>query len=362
MIFYKMNFENTLEYARELDEKDSLKDFRNRFLIPKREGREQIYFLGNSLGLQPKSTLQYIQTVLAEWEHYGMQGFFMGDAPWYHYHDSLTKLLSKIVGALPHEVVVMNQLTVNLHLMMVSFYKPSGKRNKIICEAKAFPSDQYMMESFVKHYSLNPDEIIIEISPRSEEHLIRHEDILTAIEKNKNELALVLWGGINYYSGQLFDIKSITAAAHAVGATAGIDLAHATGNVPLQLHDWDVDFACWCSYKYLNSGPGAIGGCFIHERFHQDESLQRLAGWWGYDKVTRFKMDKGFKPIHSAEGWQLSTPSILLYVSHKASLDIFEEAGMELLIEKGRLLNNYTMFIIDEINSSTNKKLIEVLT
>jgi kynureninase len=256
----------------------------------------------------------------------------------------------------------MNQLTVNLHLMMISFYQPKGKRNKILCEAKAFPSDQYMFETHIRNHGLDPDEIIIEVKPRDGEHLIRTEDILTAIDKNKDELALVLFSGVNYYTGQVFDITAITKAAHDADAIAGFDLAHAAGNISLQLHDWDVDFACWCSYKYLNSGPGAVGGVYIHERFHNDKNIQRFAGWWGYDKETRFKMEKGFKPIPTAEGWQLSTPSLLLYATHKAALDIFEETGCEKLHAKRKLLNNYLWFILDEIVKSSSSKTVEFIT
>jgi kynureninase len=291
-----------------------------------------------------------------------VEGFFMGSSPWLQYHDQLIEPLATIVGAKPSEVVVMNQLTVNLHLMMVSFYRPVGKRKKIICEAKAFPSDQYMFESHLKHYGFNPDETLIEVSPRNGEHSIRTEDILAAIDQHKDELALVFWGGLNYYSGQVFDMKAITEAAQNAGAKVGFDLAHAAGNISLELHDWNVDFACWCSYKYLNSGPGAVGGVYIHERYHHDPSITRYAGWWGYQKETRFRMEKGFKPMQSAEGWQLSTPSLLLYASHKASLEIFMEAEMERLHAKRKLLNNYLWFILDDVNDRSSKKIMEFIT
>ena len=284
-----------------------------------------------------------------------MEGFFLGDKPWYHYHDLIAKPLANIVGAKPSEVVAMNQLTVNLHLMMASFYVPSGKRKKILCEVKAFPSDQYMLESFCKFIGEDPDEIIIEVSPRQDEHLTRHEDILQKIAEHKDELALVFWSGVNYYTGQVFDIESITKAAHSAGVVAGFDLAHAAGNIELKLHEWNVDFACWCSYKYLNSGPGGIGNAFINERYHNDPSVKRLAGWWGYEKDTRFKMEKGFKPIQSAEGWQLSTPSIILYAAHKSALEMFEEAGMEKLRTKARLMSAFLFFLLDGLD-------IEILT
>jgi kynureninase len=357
-----MQLENSLVFAKQLDADDELSRFRNKFIIPKRNGREQIYFLGNSLGLQPESTSRYIQQVLDQWASHGVESFFQGDNPWMNHHKELVKVLSKIVGAPPHELVVMNQLTVNLHLMMVSFYQPVGKRNKILCEAKAFPSDQYMIETHLKHLGLDPHTTIIEVSPRSGEHTIRTEDILETIAVHKDELALVLIGGVNYYTGQLFDMKAITAATHSAGAVAGYDLAHAAGNVPLSLHDWDVDFACWCSYKYLNSGPGAVSGVYIHERFHANPTLQRFGGWWGYDEETRFQMQKGFKPIRSAEGWQLSTPSMILFACHKAALDIFEEAGIDRLFKKGQALTEYLMFILNQVNNDADGKVIEILT
>lgn len=357
-----MNFQNTQSFARELDSQDELKAFRNEFITPVIDGRRQIYFLGNSLGLQPVRTQGYLQQVLNKWANYGVEGFFMGEQPWLQYHDQLVQPLSQIVGALPHEVVVMNQLTVNLHLLLVSFYQPNGARNKIICEAKAFPSDQYMLETHVKYHGFNPADVMVEVAPRAGEHTIRQEDILQAIHQHKNELALVLWGGLNYYTGQVFDMEAITKAAQQVGAKVGFDLAHAAGNIPLQLHNWNVDFAAWCSYKYLNSGPGGIGGAYIHERYHNNENLPRFAGWWGYDKSTRFLMQKGFNPTRSAEGWQLSTPSPLLYAAHKASLEIFAEAGMERIQKKRKLLNNWLWFLLQEMNSRQPEPVIEFIT
>ncbi len=354
--------ENSLSFAKQLDEKDPLKDFREKFIIPEQKGKQKIYFLGNSLGLQPKTTKEELNKVLEQWSRYGVEGFFEGDNPWMDYHDKLTGPLSKIVGALPHEVVVMNQLSVNLHLMMKSFYRPVGKRNKIICEVKAFPSDQYMFETQVRDHGFNPDEIIIEVKPREGEYTLRTEDIVSTIQRHNDSAAIVLFSGINYYTGQAFDIKKITETAHAVGAKCGFDLAHAAGNIPLQLHNWNVDFACWCSYKYLNSGPGAVGGVFIHEKYHQDISIPRYAGWWGYDKTTRFKMEKGFKPVLTAEGWQLSTPSMLLYASHKAALDIFEEAEVEKLEAKRKLLNAYLWFLLNEVNNHAPAKIIKIIT
>lgn len=344
-------FKNTLSYAQDLDANDPLKSFRQQFIIPFHEGKEQAYFLGNSLGLQPKNTKTEILKILDQWGAYGVEAFFMGDNPWLHYHEQLTKPLSVIVGALPEEIAVMNQLTVNLHLMLASFYQPKGKRKKILCEAKAFPSDQYMLETQAKHHGFDPEEIIVEVTPRPGEHKIHTEDILTAINQHKSELALILFSGLNYYSGQVFDMKTITEAGQNIGAKVGFDLAHAAGNIELKLHDWNIDFACWCNYKYLNSGPGAIGGIYIHERYHRDHTIPRLAGWWGHDKATRFNMEKGFKPIPTAEGWQLSTPPLILYASHKAALDVIQSAGWYTILEKSRSLNDYLWHIIDEVQN-----------
>ena len=357
-----MNFENTLEFANGLDQSKALKKFRNEFLIPPHNGNEAIYFLGNSLGLQPKRTNEYIQQVLQQWEDFGVEGFFEGEQPWINYYKQFIPVLSALVGALPHEVVVMNQLTVNLHLMLVSFYQPDGKRNKILCESKAFPSDQYVLDTHVKQRGLDPQDVIIEVQPGNGEVLIKDEDILSAIQQYKDELALVLFGGVNYYTGQVFDMQSITKAAHAVGAKTGFDLAHAAGNIPLQLHKWDVDFACWCSYKYLNSGPGAVAGCFIHERYHNYSSLNRFAGWWGNKKETQFLMQKNFEPELSAAGWQLSTPSPILFAAHKASLDIFEDAGIANVFEKNRQLNSYLWFVLNTIRKEVNEDAIKILT
>jgi kynureninase len=357
-----MQFQNTQAFAQQLDAVDPLNSFREQFLFPQHNGKDAIYFLGNSLGLQPRQTAATIAEVMQQWQQLGVESFFKGDKPWLQYHDKLAVPLSTIVGALPSEIVVMNSLTVNLHLMLVSFYQPHGKRTKIICESKAFPSDQYTLETHVKQRGLNPEEVIVEVAPRQGEVNIHHEDIIAAIETHKEELALVFWGGLNYYTGQVFDMQAITAAAHRAGAKVGFDLAHAAGNIQLQLHDWDVDFACWCSYKYLNSGPGAIGGVFVHERFHTDKDIQRFAGWWGYNKATRFKMQPGFDPIPSAEGWQLSTPAILLYAAHYASLQLFDQAGMSSLYQKGQQLSDYLLFLLQEINKEVKAPLIQVLT
>jgi kynureninase len=357
-----MNFENNQAFAKTLDEQDELKHFRSKFFIPQHEGKDTVYFTGNSLGLQPKHTATYIQQELNDWAQFGVEGHFHAKNPWLSYHEMFPALLSKIVGSKEEEIVVMNQLTVNLHLLMVSFYQPTKQRYKIICEAKAFPSDQYALESQVKFHGYTYEDAVIEVTPRDGEHTIRLEDILATIEANKNSVSLVLFGGVNYYTGQLFNMQAITQAANTAGAICGFDLAHAAGNVSLQLHDWNVDFACWCSYKYLNSGPGGVSGVFIHEKHIANERLPRFAGWWGYTKATRFKMDKGFAPIPTAEGWQLSNAPVLSMAAHKASLDVFAEASFEKLVAKGKLLSEYLLFIIDEINATQNTVTIEVIT
>ncbi len=357
-----MSFENNLDFAKQLDEKDELKSFRSKFFIPQHEGKDTVYFTGNSLGLQPKSTLAYIQQELNDWAQFGVEGHFHAKNPWLSYHEIFPKLLAPIVGAMEDELVVMNQLTINLHLLMVSFYQPTKERYKIICEAKAFPSDQYALESQVKFHGLNYADAVIEVAPREGEYTIRLEDILSTIEQHKDSVALVLFGGVNYYTGQVFDMPTIVKATHAVGALCGFDLAHAAGNVELKLHDWNVDFACWCSYKYMNSGPGGVSGVFIHQKHITNEALQRFAGWWGYKKSTRFKMDKGFEPIPTAEGWQLSNAPVLSMAAHKASLDIFEEAGFDKLIQKSKLLAAYLQFILNNINQQQSEKVIEIIT
>ena len=357
-----MTFENNLAFANQLDEQDSLNQFREQFYIPIINGNECIYFTGNSLGLQPKTTQDYVVNELEDWANFGVEGHFHATNPWFSYHEIFPQQVAKIVGALPEEVVVMNQLTVNLHLLMTTFYRPTKERFKIICEAKAFPSDQYAFESQVKLHGVNPDEAIIEVKPREGEYSIRTEDIIATIEKHSNSIALVLFSGVNYYTGQVFDMPSITKAAHNIGAYCGFDLAHAAGNIELHLHDWDVDFACWCSYKYLNSGPGGVAGAYIHQKHFTNKSLQRLAGWWGQNKTNRFKMEKGFDPIETAEGWQLSNAPILSMAAHKASLDIFEDAGIENLVAKGKQLSDYLFFIIEELNSTLTKKAIEIIT
>ncbi|RYY69377.1 MAG: kynureninase, partial [Chitinophagaceae bacterium] len=357
-----MEFKNTIDYARYLDERDSLRSFRDKFYIPLLNGKEAIYFTGNSLGLQPKITQDYVLNELEDWATYGVEGHFHARNPWLSYHEMFTQQLCRLVGALPHEVVAMNQLTVNLHLLMTSFYRPTRERYKIICEAKAFPSDQYAMESQVALHGYTYKDAVVEVSPRAGEHTIRTEDIIAAIENNKDSVALLLFSGVNYYTGQLFDMQRITQAAHKAGAYAGFDLAHAAGNVPLHLHDWNADFACWCSYKYLNSGPGGVSGIYIHERHSSDTSLARLAGWWGHDKDSRFLMEQGFRPIPSAEGWQLSNAPVLSMAAHKAALDVFEEAGWDNVFTKAKALNKFLWHVLDSVNGACVDEPIKIIT
>lgn len=357
-----MNYQNSLTFARSLDEQDPLKEFRSKFFIPQHNGRDCIYLTGNSLGLQAKITSKYVQQELDDWASLGVEGHFQAKNPWMPYHEIFPRQLAKIVGCKENEVVVMNQLTVNLHLLMVSFYRPTKERYKIICEAKAFPSDQYAFETQARYHGLDPSNAIVEVYPRDGEHTLRTEDILSAIKEHGDSLAVVLFGGVNYYTGQLFDIKEITKAAHGVGAYAGFDLAHAAGNVELRLHEWNVDFACWCSYKYLNSGPGGVSGVYIHEKHVTNNDLPRFAGWWGHQKDTRFKMEKGFDPISTAEGWQLSNAPILSMAAHKAALDIFEEAGIDQVHTKRELLSGYLHYVLNEINSRRTEKVIEIIT
>ncbi len=356
-----MNYENTLAYAQYLDKNDSLRDYRNRFHIPKVNGKDSYYFTGNSLGLQPKTARTYIEEEMKGWETLGVEGHFASSKrPWMEYHKFSKDALARIVGAKPIEVVSMNNLSVNLHLLMVSFFKPTKTRYKVICEAGAFPSDQYMFETQLKFHGLNPDEALIELKPRTGENTLRGEDILSKIAEVGDELALVLIGGVQYYTGQLFDMKAITEAGQKVGAKVGFDLAHAFGNVPLQLHDWNVDFATWCSYKYLNSGPGNVSGIFIHERYANDSSLDRFAGWWGHDEKERFKMKKGFQPMPGADGWQLSNGNVISTAAHLAALELFDEVGIEKLRKKSLKLTGYLEFLIKDIAGDSG--IFEIIT
>lgn len=341
-----MQFENTLSFAQNLDANDKLAHFKNQFHLLTNNNKHVVYLCGNSLGLQPKSARTAVEQELNDWAKFGVEGHFNAKNPWFGYHHFLTENAAKVVGANPSEVVIMNNLTVNLHLMMVSFYQPTAIRYKIIMEAAAFPSDLYAMETQVKHHHLNPDEAIIELKPRVGEYILRTEDIIDTINANADSLALVMLGGVNYYTGQAFDMKAISEAAHTVGAYAGFDLAHAAGNLHLELHDWDVDFAVWCTYKYLNSGPGGTSGVFVHEK-HANSEINRFAGWWGHDEGERFQMKKGFKAISGAQGWQLSNAQIFPMAIHKASLELFAEAGIENLRAKSELLTGYLEYILN---------------
>ncbi len=344
-----MPFESSLAFAKEQDAADPLRVFRDRFHFPSLGTPELVYFTGHSLGLQPKTVKAAVELELDEWAKYGVEGHFHSTNPWYSYHERLTPTMAGIVGAKESEVVCMNSLTTNIHLLFVSFYRPTPTRYKIISEARMFPSDRYLLETQARFHGFDPDDAIIEVAPRDGEMLIREEDILEAIAANANELALVFFGGVNYFTGQLFNMPRLTEAAHAAGAVAGFDLAHAAGNVPLKLHDWNVDFAAWCSYKYLNSSPGNVGAIFVHERHGRRFDLPRFGGWWGHDKETRFQMKSGFQPMEGAEGWQLSNVPILGMAAMKASLDVFAEAGMPALREKSKSLTAYLEFTVDEV-------------
>lgn len=357
-----MNFENTLEFARKMDEEDPLKKFREKFYIPILHGKESIYFCGNSLGLQPKTTQDMVLNEMEDWANFGKDARLHGRKPWVSYHDQLPKRLAPIIGALPEEIVVMSQLTANLHLMLATFYRPTADRFKIIYEEKAFSSDIYALKSQVALAGLNPEEALVKIACRESEHIIRHEDIIAEIEKCGSSLALVFIGGVNYLTGQVFDMKSITTSAHKVGAKCGFDLAHAIGNIELKLHDWEVDFAVWCSYKYLNSGPGAVGGAFIHQKHSSNTSLFRLAGWWGNNKETRFKMQDNFDAAPTAEGWQLSEPSILNLAAHEAALEIFFQANFKRVLDKSAQLKAWLFFVVNDAIKNSSKNIAEIIT
>lgn len=346
--FAGADFQSTLDFASAQDKIDPLGSFRDRFYFPEIRGKAAIYFCGNSLGLQPKGVEEALLRELHHWRRHGVEGHFLGEMPWMYYHRFLQEQSAHITGALKEEVVVMNTLTANLHFMMVSFYRPTSSRFKIIMEAGAFPSDQYAVESQVRWHGLDPEKAILEVAPRPGETILREEDILEVIEKNGAETALVLFGGVNYYTGQYFDIRTITQAAHRVGAYAGFDLAHAAGNVILKLHDWQVDFAVWCSYKYLNSGPGGPGGVFVHQQHGHNHQIPRFAGWWGHDETERFQMKKGFMPMTGAAGWQLSNAQVLACAAHKVSLDIFAEATMPALRLKSERLTAYLLFLLSK--------------
>lgn len=348
-------FTNTIACAQQLDQHDPLQGYRDWFFHPTENGHERTYFLGNSLGLQPKQTMASIENVLKQWQQDGVESFFKGDDNWLQFHDKLISPLATITGSLPHEVTVMNQLTVNIHLMMVSFYRPEGRRKKILIESKAFPSDQYAVASFVRHMGFDPDDVIVEINPSQEGVPPTNQEVIDAIHQHGNELALVFLSGVNYYTGQLFDLFSVAKAARKVGALVGFDLAHAVGNVDLRLHDWDVDFACWCSYKYLNAGPGAIAGAFIHEKHHQAE-INRLEGWWGVKLNERFLMKKNFISSGNAAAWQLSTSPMLLFACLHASLQIIEKAGWHNMLSKQQKMIEWTDFLLTTLPNNLFKR------
>ena len=376
-------FEASSAFADEMDTRDSLKGSREKFFIPKNaDGSESVYFTGNSLGLQPKSVRGNIEQELRDWEVLAVEGHVHAKNPWLPYHEFVTEPLARIVGASPIEVVAMNSLTVNLHLLMVSFYRPTSERYKIVIEKGAFPSDQYAVESQILFHQTTSSktkavppalaggqekisydvasisgrgidlcDALVELTPRDGESTLRTEDIIDTIERDGDTIALILLGGVNYYTGQAFDMKSITAAGHRKGCIVAFDCAHAAGNIALQLHDWNVDFAAWCSYKYLNAGPGAIAGIFVHERHARSFDLPRFAGWWGHDKATRFLMGPEFKPLAGAEGWQISNPPILQLAALRSSLEIFDEVGMPPLREKSVKLTGYLEFLLGRIDS-----------
>jgi kynureninase len=352
-------YETTEHFAAEMDARDPLAEFRQRFYFPKTaDGSACVYLCGHSLGLQPKTAREYVESELKDWELLGVEGHFRGTHPWLRYHRLLSEQTARLVGAKPAEVVVMNSLTVNLHLMMVSFYRPTTQRHKIVIEGSAFPSDQYAMKSQLLYHGFDPANALVELQPRSGEAILREEDILALIETEGSSIALIMLGGVNYSSGQGFDMAAIAKAGHDMGCMVAFDLAHAAGNLLLKLHEWDVDFAAWCSYKYLNGGPGCVGGCFVHERHANDATLPRFAGWWGHDETTRFKMGPDFHAIPGAEGWQLSNPSILSMAALRASMDIFDEAGIDRLRTKSISLTGYLEFLLDRNPS----KQFEILT
>ena len=337
------------DFAIAMDERDRLKEFRGRFLFPKTEAGECVYLSGHSLGLQPKTAAAYVEEELKEWARLGVEGHFQAKNPWMPYHRLLAEQTAELVGAEPREVVVMNSLTVNLHLMMVSFYRPTRERYKIVVERGAFPSDQYAVKSQIRFHSLDPATSLIELTPRADEACLRDEDIEELIEREGDTIALILLGGVNYQTGQAFDMEGITRLGRVRGCVVGLDLAHAAGNLPLKLHEWGPDFAVWCSYKYLNGGPGCVAGCFVHERHARAWDVPRFAGWWGHDEQSRFEMGPDFQAMSGAEGWQLSNPSIVSLAVLRASMDIFHEAGMERLRGKSISLTGYLEFLLNQL-------------
>lgn len=342
-------FTSDIRFAEELDSLDPLRHYRDKFFIPKNpDGSDVIYFAGNSLGLQPKTVREYLQQELDDWQKFAVDGHLQAKNPWLPYHEFLTDQTARLVGARHEEVVNMNSLTTNLHLLFVSFYRPTAERHKILIESNAFPSDHYAVQSQIKFHGFKVEESLIEMKPRAGEDTIRIEDIEELIEREGDSIALIWFAGVNYYSGQAFEFERIAKAGHKKNIIVGFDLAHAVGNLQLSLHDWDLDFAVWCNYKYMNGGPGAIGGAYVHERFLKDNSLPKFLGWWGHDKQTRFLMDHRYIAIPTVESWQLSNPPIFQLAALKASLDIFDEAGMQNLRNKSEQLTSYLEFLIND--------------
>jgi kynureninase len=353
-----MNFdlETTFEpgeaFARHLDATDPLRAYRDQFLIPARpDGRPWVYFCGHSLGLQPRTARAVIEQELDDWARLGVEAHFRGQTPWYGYHQTLRDAGGRLVGGLPDEVVFMNGLTVNLHLMLLTFYRPTAGRYRILIDEPTFPSDLYAVQSQLRHHGYDPAQGLLTVRPRDGEHTVREEDVEEFLERRGSEIAVVLLSGINFLTGQFMDMERLTAAAHRWGCVVGFDLAHGAGNVPLRLHDWQADFAVWCGYKYLNGGPGAVGGCFVHERHGRDTALPRLAGWWGNDPATRFRMQllPGFVPVAGADGWQVSNPPVLALAPLRASLALFDEAGLPALRAKSERLNSYLLYLLDRL-------------
>ena len=357
-----MTFSNTEQFAAKTDEDDKLSSFRNQYVFPQHQGKNKVYFTGNSLGLKPKEAQSALNQELEDWGKYGVDGHFEAKNPWVSYHELFKAPLAKIVGAQAKEVTALGGLTGNLHFLMVSFYQPKGKRIKILCEGKAFPSDQYALESQVKFHGYTKEEAVVEIFPREGEHHLREEDIFREIEAHGDELALIMIGGVNYYTGQLMPMKRITELGHQQGAIVGFDLAHAAGNVKLELHDWQVDFAAWCSYKYLNSGPGSVAGIFVHEKHGKNSNLDRFAGWWGTPPEDRFLMKDSFEPAEGADGWQLSNAPVLAMAVHKVAIELHLKAGIDNLLEKQKTLTAYLEFVLTEISNNNQGVNFEVIT
>lgn len=356
-----MEYKNTEEFALKMDQKDPLAKYREQFHMPKQSnGEKYLYFSGNSLGLQPKKARLLIEQELKDWEVLGSKGHVHAKNPWIDYGSLLKEPIAKLVGANLKEVVCMNSLTTNLHLMLVSFYRPNPLRHKILIEHCAFSSDQYAVKSQISFHGFDPKTSLLELKPRSGEDFIRTEDIESLIQKEGDSIALILVGGVNYFTGQYFDLERITKAGHEKGCVVGFDLAHAIGNVILHLHDWDVDFAVWCTYKYLNAGPGSVGGCFVHEKHAQDSKRPRFAGWWGHNRERRFLMEPDFSPMPGADGWQLSNVPIFSMAALRASMEIFDEVGMKAIRKKGDLLTGYLEYLIKQ-NPKNNLSIITPL-